>query len=164
MYRILVDFYLFFCICPPSPQSRPPSTVGGAEVIKAKLTFNASQILFQYINTQAYIYRRCKYFHTSWKHEIAFAKIGWMSGVFPFVQIFILHQDPASFTIVVKIFPNIAWFGKTVRSPRKIYPNLPIFGVDLFVRSVTRTYKTKGTKHEIKSMLQYNFVWKSNYK
>ena len=48
-------FTVFFCICPPSPQSRPPSTVGGAEVIKAKLTFNASQILFQYINTQAYI-------------------------------------------------------------------------------------------------------------
>ena len=47
---VILSLYLFYL-----PQNRGPSTVGGAEVIKAKLTFNASQILFQYINTPAYI-------------------------------------------------------------------------------------------------------------
>ena len=70
-----------------------------AEVIKAKLTFNASQILFHHANAEPFV-QALHYFHTLWNREIAFSKTA-LSGVFPYVQIFlfILIYFPASFII-----------------------------------------------------------------
>ena len=95
------------------------SPVLAAEVIKAKLTFNASQILFQYINTPAYIKVVQTFSHFMEPWNCSWQKYG--EQCFPTLSyILIFHHNPQAGWLF-----HFSWtFGKTFS--QTFYSNLLI--------------------------------------